>query len=206
MNKVISSYIPTVKSLLYARQRNLRLNMTSTLDSRLLLVTMPSTPGHPDLPSVQEEVIALVEIVENKQSLDKIVPRKTKILQEPCAKSVMEQIPKFDVVHFACHGVSDSNNTSNSSLLLLNKVVSGKRDSIDRLTVRDISRETSSKTQLAYLSACSTADNAAIELADEPIHLADGFQLAGFNHVVATMWQSRHTACKTVAECFYTRL
>ncbi|KAH0603584.1 uncharacterized protein H6S33_007906 [Morchella sextelata] len=204
MNKVISSYIPTVKSLLYARQRDLRLNMTSTLDSQLLLVTMPSTPGHPDLPSVQGEVAALVEIVENKEPFDKIVPWKTKILQEPCAKGVMEQLPEFDAVHFACHGVSDSNNPSNSSLLLLNKAVEG--DSIDRLTVRDISRATSSKAQLAYLSACSTADNAAIELGDETIHLAGAFQLAGFNHVVATMWQSRDTACKTVAEGFYTRL
>ncbi|KAI5840135.1 CHAT domain-containing protein [Morchella snyderi] len=204
MSKVISSYIPTVKSLMYARQR--KLSITSMADTRLLLVTMPSTPGHPALSGVEGEVAALVKIVESEGGTKSTGSGKTKVLEQPCAKTVMEELPEFDVVHFACHGVSDSKDPSNSSLLLLNRSRTEEPDSIDRLTVREISRVMSSKAQLAYLSACSTADNAAIELADETIHLASAFQLAGFNHVIGTLWQSKDVTCKAVAEDFYTRL
>jgi CHAT domain-containing protein len=44
--------------------------------------------------------------------------------------------------------------------------------------------------KLAYLSACSTAENKIDQLADEVIHLASAFQVAGFRHVAGAMWVS----------------
>ncbi len=42
--------------------------------------------------------------------------------------------------------------------------------------------------QIAYLSACSTAENKAAWLSDEVIHLVSGFQVAGFPHVIGCLW------------------
>lgn len=209
MSRVVSSYIPTVKALSYTRQQSF--NLVSKRDARLLLVTMPTTPLHASLSGVEKEVDAIVAIVEGKLAepvLDhspeapEEKKARTAVLKQPNALTVLEQLGQFEAVHFACHGVSDGADPSNSSLLLLNK----SHDTVDRLTVRNISRASFGNAQLAYLSACSTADNPSIELSDEIIHLASAFQLAGFNHVLATLWQSKDEACKTVAEVFYTSL
>ena len=42
---------------------------------------------------------------------------------------------------------------------------------------------------LGYLSACSTGANEANKAVDESIHLINTFQLAGFRHVVGTLWE-----------------
>lgn len=49
LRRAISSYIPTIKALAYARQKKLDLNSP---DSCLLLVTMPTTPETPAIPSI----------------------------------------------------------------------------------------------------------------------------------------------------------
>ena len=43
-------------------------------------------------------------------------------------------------------------------------------------------------------------------LADEAIHIASAFQLAGFSHVLATLWESDDRLCQRVATEFYSRL
>ena len=60
--------------------------------------------------------------------------------------------------------------------------------------------------QLAYLSACSTALTRAAELIDEAIHLTAAFQLAGFPHVIGTLWEIDDTIAATIADTFYTHL
>lgn len=50
ISRVISSYIPTIKTLSYARQKQLELHRSP--DPRILLVTMPTTPDTPSTPSV----------------------------------------------------------------------------------------------------------------------------------------------------------
>lgn len=60
--------------------------------------------------------------------------------------------------------------------------------------------------QLAYLSACSTAENSAEQLVDEIIHSASGFQLIGFMHVIGTLWETGNKDALEVAENFYKAL
>lgn len=43
--------------------------------------------------------------------------------------------------------------------------------------------------RLAYLSLCHAASNRENRLLDEGIHLSGACQLAGFQHVIGTLWQ-----------------
>lgn len=196
LTRVISSYTPTIKALSYARRK--KLNLASKPDTRLLLVTMPTTPGKTPLRKVEQETNTIVGIVKKGTT-------QTRVLRQPSAAVVLEQLQLYDAVHFACHGISDNRNPSNSSLFLLDSSQSGN-NTIDHLTVQMISSANTEHAQLAYLSACSTAENSAFKLADETIHLASAFQLAGFSHVLATMWPSNDSACMEVATGFYSSL
>jgi hypothetical protein len=44
------------------------------------------------------------------------------------------------------------------------------------------------------------------KLANEAIHLASGFQVARYGHVVGSMWTSNEDVCAEVPEEFYTQL
>ncbi|MCJ1262084.1 hypothetical protein MMC22_001954 [Lobaria immixta] len=60
--------------------------------------------------------------------------------------------------------------------------------------------------QVAYLSACSTAEIGARSLIGESIHLASNFQHVGFRHVIGTMWGAYDEAAVAVAAKFYEHL
>jgi hypothetical protein len=60
-------------------------------------------------------------------------------------------------------------------------------------------------TTVAYLSACSTA-NHGTRYADEVLHLASAFQLAGFRHVIASLWQLDDDTAAEAARSFYREL
>lgn len=54
IDRVISSYTPTVKALAYARERKQRIN--NSLDQNAALIGMPQTPDLKDLPFVESEL------------------------------------------------------------------------------------------------------------------------------------------------------
>jgi CHAT domain-containing protein len=74
------------------------------------------------------------------------------------------------------------------------------------LTVKELSTLDFGKARIAYLSACSTAENAREKLSDESIHLASAFQLAGFSHVIATLWEAKDRGAVPLAGFFYKHL
>jgi CHAT domain-containing protein len=85
-------------------------------------------------------------------------------------------------VHFACHGQYIQTNPSDSYLML--------RDwEQTRFTVADIVALNLDYPQMAYLSVCHGASNRGEKLLDEGIHIAGACQLAGFQHVIGTLWQ-----------------
>ena len=97
--------------------------------------------------------------------------------------------------HFACHASADLAKPSQGGLLL----------SDGTLAIPEISKLRLDHAELAYLSACSTAHRGS-RLADEAIHLASAFQLAGFRHVVASLWPLADDVAATAARSFYGHL
>lgn len=73
------------------------------------------------------------------------------------------------------------------------------------LTVGDFRELKSRETApwLVYLSACSKGEIRAEKLVDEIIHLVSAYQLAGFRHVVGTLWEVLDEYCVDMAKAFY---
>ncbi|KAK4246224.1 CHAT domain-containing protein [Corynascus novoguineensis] len=82
----------------------------------------------------------------------------------------------------------------------------GQEAEQDRLTVHRISELSLPHAYIAYLSACSTAENNSTKLSDEVIHVVSGFQVAGFPHAVGCLWPSFDRVCADVASKFYQSL
>ena len=159
----------------------------------MLLVTMPTTPGENDLSSVTTEANGIKDRFRNLN--------KVETLDRPSAKRVLQVLSDYDIVHFACHGVS-SPNPADSHLLLLKELA----EEVDKLSVKDIAALKLPAASLDYLSACSTAACTSLDLIDEVTHIASAFQIAGFRHVVGTLWPSYDEACQQMAVSFYAAL
>lgn len=56
---------------------------------------------------------------------------------------------------------------------------------------------------LAYLSACGTGRATDDELGEENLHLISAFQLAGFQHVIGTLWEVNDRVCVEVSTRLY---
>ena len=197
LSQIIPSYTPTIKALSYARACATRAATTNRKEPSILIVTMPTTPRHISLPGVDHEKLAI-------QQMSKDFCR-IKVLKSPTVEQVLEDITGFDIAHFACHGSVDPEDPSNSHLLLQKSGPSGLE--VDELTVSQISkRNTVGQTWIAYLSACSTAGVETKSLADECLHLASGFQVAGFAHVIGSLWRANDDICVLLAKSFYCSL
>jgi CHAT domain-containing protein len=94
--------------------------------------------------------------------------------------------------HFSCHGRADLADPSRSALVLWD----------GPLTVLDLAEQHLDRADLAFLSACHTAAGGT-RLPDEAVHLAAAVQLAGFRHVVATLWTIEDSPAPDFADTAY---
>lgn len=180
LDRVASSYTPTMRALVHARGRI----AAPPAEDGLLVVAMPRTPGARPLPGAQREV-------------ESLRARRPTVLSgaEATSAAVRAAMARHRGVHFACHAVSEPSDPSLSRLLL--------HDHADTpLTVQDISRMELSGSRLAFLSACDTARNA-VRLVDEAIHITSAFQLAGFPAVIGTLWPVNDAFAARLAASFY---
>ena len=194
IDRVISSYTPTLRALTHARRPG-PATVGGERDrpgagNRVVAVAMPHTPGAADLPGARAEAAWL----------QRRFPGRVTVLTGTHAThdTVLAALPAGRWAHFACHGASDLTNPSASRLLLT--------DHQQRpLTVVDVARLRLDGARLAFLSACSTARPGG-RLADEAIHLASAFQLAGYRHVIATLWPAGDQHAVDLAADIYTTL
>ncbi|KAI0258267.1 CHAT domain-containing protein [Gloeopeniophorella convolvens] len=101
------------------------------------------------------------------------------------------------MVHFACHGLLEEEKPFEASFKLHGE---------NRLTLLDIIRSRVPNAELAFLSACHTAELADKKDPDEMLHLAAAMQYCGFRSVVGTMWEMADLDGKDMAKYFYGRL
>lgn len=200
IDRVISSYTPTIRALRYARQQSASLRGPG----QSLIVAMPTTPGQAALRFAAAEATMLAARLPAPVLLIEPdpLPAGDPVVAEPRAPTlaaVLEQLPGCAVAHFACHGFHDPADPSRSHLLLHDHATAP-------LTIASLGPVRLEHAQLAYLSACRTAFHDTEQLLDEAIHLATAFQLAGFPHVIATLWEIQDRFAVTMADRFYAGL
>ncbi|MFF4059263.1 CHAT domain-containing protein [Streptomyces sp. NPDC001668] len=201
MDRVVSSYTTTIRALHHARRHH----TSAPSVSRSLIVAMPTTPGvQGRLDHVSEEAALLCGLLPEPTLLmapgaeaDGVTapgPEK-----RPTKARVLKTLSDCGIVHFACHGAHDPDDPSQSMLLLHDH-------ERDPLTVASLAGMKMDSAQLAYLSACRTAFMESVELIDEAIHLTSAFQLAGFPHVIGTLWEINDEVASHMAADFYAEL
>ncbi|KAJ6041302.1 uncharacterized protein N7446_010808 [Penicillium canescens] len=197
LDRVISSYTPTVKALRNARERASKIACQPKEKHSLLIATMPDTPSHGALHGVRREAQAILNTVDQDMHV--------KELTTPSTDDVLAQLQSHELVHFACHGYSDPGDPAHSHLLLQKHSDSGPV--VDKLTVSKLlDCQTMSRGWIAYLSACSTAEIRDKDLQDEALHITSGFLIAGFSHVISSLWPADDEVCVHMAAYFYEAL
>ncbi|KDR73809.1 hypothetical protein GALMADRAFT_142238 [Galerina marginata CBS 339.88] len=183
----ISSYTPSLMSLIQA------LDSVPTVPEapQVLAVTESSSMGQAHLPGTLQELT----LIEDQARKNNITIRSLKG-SDTTVPQVKEEMKNASWVHFACHGVQDIKNPTDSALLL-----SGN----SRLTLSEIIGMKLPSKDLAFLSACQTATGTK-ELSDEAVHLAAGMLSAGYRGVIATMWSISDAHAPTVANDVYAHL
>ncbi|KAF7534029.1 hypothetical protein G7054_g6561 [Neopestalotiopsis clavispora] len=189
LDRVISSYSSSIKALQYSRQVS-KTNSRLVIDRPALLISMPTTPDQTALRFAGEEVDELDELLRDKIGRSR--------LSNPTTQEVMDGLANCSIFHFAGHGESHSVNPSKS--LLLTNDWNTKPLTVEKLFGLNLGENPPC---LAYLSACSTNDNNTEKLHDEAIHLVTACQLAGFQHVVGTMWEVADKYCVDAAKKVY---
>ncbi|MFE5807805.1 CHAT domain-containing protein [Streptomyces sp. NPDC056491] len=187
LDRVVSSYTPTVRALLTARARP-GAAATGNGDGsgdevgRMLFVA-PEPVGLPPLQSIDADREALA---------GRFGERLTR-LEGPDATSeaVLAELHRHPWVHFSSHAGQDMNDPGLGTVALRE----------DGLTVHDLAQRSYSA-EFAFLSACQTAVGG-IELIDEAITLASALHIAGFRHVIGTLWSVYDGATADITREFY---
>lgn len=202
LDRAVSSYTPTVRALAHTRGRadharrrpqegngRIRLLPRRATPGGFVVVSVPEVPGADSLERAAEEASLLARTLTGARVLGGTDATRSRVLEE---------IGHHGWLHFCGHGVTEPDSPSRSHLVV--------HDPADRrLTVADISRLDLPGAELAYLSACGTAGTGAA-LADEALHLASALQLAGYRHVVGTLWETDDAVALDLAEKTYTAL
>uniref|UniRef100_UPI0011774617 CHAT domain-containing protein n=1 Tax=Amycolatopsis kentuckyensis TaxID=218823 RepID=UPI0011774617 len=180
LDAVVSSYTATLRTLTHSRSR------PPATERRQLTVAVRDAPGSTPLPATAGEA-------EHLHNAHPGLPLLSG--EHATTDAVLAALRESTWAHFACHADADLLVPSRSGIRLHDGILS--LSSISRLRLADA--------ELAYLSACSTA-NPGITQADESLHLASAFQLAGFRHVIATLWPIADDFAATAAREIYRHL
>jgi len=195
---IISSFASSFRTLEFARSKS---TSSPEFPNAGLLVTMPGLSKSKRLRKVfvrsaDQEAINVIN------SAGKITWKR---LDRPSAEVVKEDLTNITYLHVISHGVSDVQNPSQSHLVLWKQESQDLSNpaNVDRLPVSEISKLVTKNAKLAFLAACSTAETSHQGLVDEGLQIGNAFQLAGFPHVIASLWPAYDWICPQLARQFY---
>ncbi|OFA56541.1 CHAT domain-containing protein [Streptomyces xinghaiensis] len=191
LDRVISSYTPTLRALERARARTPAAAKVRAApgdgEGRMLVVALPDSPGQVSLESAAHDRDLLAELFPDERHT---------LLQGPDATraAVLRELRRSPWAHFSCHGTQNLVAPSTGGFLLHDGV----------LSVEDIGAG-SYPGSFAFLSACKTATGGT-GLPDEVITLAAALHYTGYRHVIATLWSVRDDDAATFSSDVYRRL
>jgi tetratricopeptide (TPR) repeat protein len=183
LDRVISSYTPTLTALARARQTS------EPSVVRHLTVGMPATPRQRPLPAVPQEMEVLARHFPPSQDNHQLTG------SAAIRDAVQAAITDHSWLHFACHARQHHADPDRSGFALWDGT----------LTINDLAAQPTQHHDLAFLSACQTATGSTRHL-DEAIHLASAMQFLGYRSVIATMWIVADSPAPYIANEFYTPL
>jgi CHAT domain-containing protein len=157
---------------------------------QLLVVAQPSASGQHYIPGTQKEITRIQQLADGKLPVLRFDG------QMATPDSVQHGMRQCSWVHFACHGIQDVTEPTESALLLAGN---------SHLTLSKIIQLALPHADLAFLSACQTATGDK-SLQEESVHLAAGMLLAGYRGVIATMWTIMDDDAPQVAGDVYEHL
>lgn len=176
------SYAPNARALTEAR----RIAEELPGQGLLVLADPAPAPNYDPMPfTVLEKDAAVAALPHAPRAL---------VGSEAVLSAVLRELPRADVVHFACHGYAVLDDPLESALILAEG---------ERLRLRDLLR-VDLRVRLAILSSCETSLPGR-QLPDEVVSLPTGVLQAGAAGIVATQWAvDDMAACMVVTE-FYRR-
>ncbi|KAF8983331.1 CHAT domain-containing protein [Cyathus striatus] len=182
---VISSYIPTVTSMVKKPKNNLQQKFNG-----ILVISQPNAPNVPPIPGAAKECQDLQQLFDSSG-------HRCHHLNETASNvsAVSEGLDKYSWVHLACHASQVDGNPEKSSFHLQDGY----------LSLSAIAKKPLPNAEFAFLSACQTSMGEA-SLADEAVHLAAGMYTAGYRSVIATMWSIRDEYAPKIAKKVYAHM
>jgi CHAT domain-containing protein len=186
LDRVISSYSASVQALVQSHQRRSKRKVLSE-EGKAVLVGMERTPDHKHLPYVPQEIEMLSRLCGST---------KLQVTRPQTHRShSLSALQNCRIFHFAGHGLMDQDDPSKSSLILSDGLLA-----VESLFELNLHNHTPF---LAYLSACGTGEVKQDSLIDEALHLISACQLAGFQHVIGTLWKVKDQTCVKAAAKTY---
>ena len=189
LDRAVFSYTPTVRSLLHHRAQVAAQPATQGPDlgpnhETALVIALPATPGAEPLPDADDEA----DLLADELWSGALVLKNAAATRE----TVLAALTGRRRVHFAGHARSGTHPGDNAVLLLHDHQQAP-------LTVTDVAALHLTGADFVFLSACETTVPA-LALADEAVHLTGAFHLAGFHHVIGTLWRTSDDVARRVAD------
>lgn len=191
---VVPSYSLSIKALVDTRRRAYSPPLPQ--ESNTLLVAAANPPDCAPLGYVAEEI----ELIQQSLASKKFgcIPL---VGNSARKEDVLQHLQKCRMFHFAGHGKENVLDPLRSTLLLDD----WKTDPLTVGSLLDVNLSQGSPF-LAYLSACETGRVTRAEFHDESIHLISAYQLAGFRHVIGTLWSVYDHTSVLMAAVLYKNL
>ncbi|KAH8105041.1 CHAT domain-containing protein [Phellopilus nigrolimitatus] len=183
LDDYISSYTPTLTALINARPKP-EITRHNIGRPQLLVVALPDDT----IPLAEKEYRAIRKDRNFVECL---------ICEQATREAVIDKFRDHDWVHFAFHGHLNSDEPFLHAFQLFGE---------DRLTLLDIIRSNLPNAELAFLSACHSAEQTIGRAREEVLHLAAAVQFCGFRSVIGTMWALDDDDGPFVARRFYKRM
>jgi CHAT domain-containing protein len=176
------TYAPMARALLEVYER-----AKENLPNSLLAIDNPNPEGALQLPSSGDEVRAIKAWFDERNVCSFSGRDATR-------KHILEELSRYNVLHFSTHGFANFNEPLTSAILAANE---------EQLTLADFHELKLDHARLAVLSACETGIPADLSILDEVVSLPSGLMQAGVPGIIGTLWSVADASTAILMVRFY---